>query len=312
MIKTTIIDILKLLRDNEKRNNQVFKANAYNKVIKQIESFQGEINTFDDLKDIKGMGKSISAKIKQIIETGGTSVTDNLNPLEKDKIKAFEELTSIMGIGPKKAKELIESNIYSIYDLKQNPHLLNCKQVMGLKYHEDFKKRIPRKEMKLHETFLKKHFDSLEERITFHITGSYRRKKNDSGDIDVLVTCFENFKECDFKAIIQGLKDIRYLVDDFGFGSKKYMGVCKLRSFSHRRIDVMFTTPEEYPFALLYFTGSQAFNISMRNKAIQQGYSLNEYGLYHNTTKQRANHDFHSEKDIFEFLQIDYVEPEHR
>jgi len=76
-----------------------------------------------------------------------------------------------------------------------------------------------------------------------------------------------------------------------------------------RRIDIMFTKPTEYPFAVLYFTGSGEFNQMMRKLANQIGFTINEYNIEHLDTGKEVDHVFKEEKDIFDFLDMGYVEP---
>ena len=71
----------------------------------------------------------------------------------------------------------------------------------------------------------------------------------------------------------------------------------------------MYTKPQEYPFAIMYFTGSSEFNQRMRSEVLEKGLSLNEYSLKDAKTKQPVKHIFHTEKDIFDYLQYEYVEP---
>ena len=71
----------------------------------------------------------------------------------------------------------------------------------------------------------------------------------------------------------------------------------------------MITKPEEYPFAILYFTGSKDFNTLMRQHALNKGLSMNEYSLKHSSDKSVVDHEFKEEKDIFDYLGMDYVEP---
>ena len=80
----------------------------------------------------------------------------------------------------------------------------------------------------------------------------------------------------------------------------------------NRRIDIMYTKPDEYPFAILYFTGSSEFNQRMRKEILDRGLSINEYSLKDNETKEKVKHVFHTEKDIFDYLGYEYVEPEMR
>ena len=101
-----------------------------------------------------------------------------------------------------------------------------------------------------------------------------------------------------------------YLVCTLAHGSKKFMGMGLLQGYkTNRRIDIMYTKPQEYPFAIMYFTGSSEFNQRMRSEVLEKGLSLNEYSLKDANTKQPVKHIFHTEKDIFDYLQYEYVEP---
>ena len=104
--------------------------------------------------------------------------------------------------------------------------------------------------------------------------------------------------------------------------------MCKLSDcLTFRRIDIMITKPVEYPFAILYFTGSKDFNTLMRQHALDKGYSMNEYSLKHVSDKSVVDkpvvdkpvvdkpvvdHTFKTEKDIFDFLEYSYVDPWNR
>ena len=89
------------------------------------------------------------------------------------------------------------------------------------------------------------------------------------------------------------------------------MGVSRLgKNRKARRIDIMYTPPEEYAFGILYFTGSDDFNKDMRKYALQMGYTLNEHRIMEINTKKEIT--IEKEKDIFKFLGIPYVKPENR
>ena len=81
---------------------------------------------------------------------------------------------------------------------------------------------------------------------------------------------------------------------------------------TNRRIDIMYTKPEEYPFAIFYFTGSSEFNQRVRKEILDRGMTINEYSLKDNETKKKVNHTFLKEKDIFDYLGYEYVRPEDR
>ena len=71
----------------------------------------------------------------------------------------------------------------------------------------------------------------------------------------------------------------------------------------------MYTRPEEYPFSVLYFTGSDDFNKRMRKLILEKGMTINEYSLRDSETKECVDHVFKTEKDIFEYIGMSYLEP---
>ena len=314
--KEALIQSLDMLRKQEVANKEPWKARAYMNVIRQLKDMNSPVYTYDDLKHIKGIGKGLKEKITEFIENGTIQQLADYNA--DGNIKAITELMKVHGIGTVKAKELVETHgVKDIEVLKQRKDLLNEVQKMGLKYYQDFEKRIPRKEMEKHEIYIKDIVKSIDHELIVTLTGSYRRKLADSGDIDVLITHPKDPNDYEeiFKKVIQAMKT-RYIVDIFAQGGKKCMAVSKLPRFrSFRRLDLLYTRKHEYPFALAYFTGSGDFNIRLRNIALAQGYSLSEYGLKYSKGPKKGefiDQVFETEREIFNFLGIDFVEPENR
>ena len=99
-----------------------------------------------------------------------------------------------------------------------------------------------------------------------------------------------------------------------------YPGTFDPVTFGH--LDIVETTRENYPFALLYFTGSGPFNVRMRKIALDKGYSINEYSMTYKKTKKIIESDeiqkkigkpnFITEQDIFKFLDMEYKLPTER
>lgn len=310
--KQLLIDALDKLYKQELIKKEVWKARAYSTVIKELKLLDKPVYTFDDLKDVKGIGKKIEDKIKELLETGKLEKLENY---DQDKsIEIINNFIRVHGIGPAKAKELYDRGVRTIDELECNIDLLNDVQRKGLKYYKDFELRIPRTEMNKHNDYILKTVKSVDNKLNAVIVGSYRRGLKTSGDIDVLITHEddpEDYEEL-FKNIVNRM-DGDYIVDTLALGNKKCMAVCKLKRHKiNRRLDILYTRKHEYPFALLYFTGSGKFNQSMRNYALTKGYSLSEYGLKEVVTNKFVDYKFTSEKDIFKFLDLDYVEPENR
>lgn len=317
--KPLILKELGLMLQDRKANKEVWKARAYQKAIKGVEQFHGPIHDMADIDGIEGIGKtgSIREHIQEIFRKG--FVEEIHAKYDPAKLQAQQELEKVAGIGPSKAKELVfEHNVMSISELKKRPDLLHDKQLIGLKHVEDFEKRIPRKEIDGHVAFLDPIIRSIHPNMLFQITGSYRRRQPNSGDIDLLVSCDDTSVSGAeiLDALVSRLQQEGYLYETLAKGDKKYMGVCKLRRHkTFRRFDIMFTSREMYPFALLYFTGSGDFNVHMRRIALQKGYSLSEYGIKpSHSPKADFIRDtlFREEEHIFCFLDIPYIAPEER
>ena len=307
--KDRILKIFYALANHEKNNGEGFKANAYYKSINGIKQFQDDTDiTVDNLKSIKGLGDKLLGKVQEIMDTNTCHAYDNI----KDIVDPRTLFMGIHGIGPVKAAKLVKDGFKTIEDLRNCSDLdkyLNDVQIKSLPYFEDLQKRIPREEIMNHEKYLKQIieiYDIPPGSIKFCISGSYRRGKEDSGDIDILFSCKDKKKYTKF---IDALYKSKYLVEDLAKGPKKYNGICRYGKQPCRRIDIMYTRPEEYPFAVMYFTGSKEFNVKMRADLLERGLSLNEYSLKDNETKKPVNHKFVTEEDIFEYIGMEYVSP---
>lgn len=303
-----LASILEELSIGEQSLGKVFQAKAYKNAAEAI-LLAPNINDINEIKSIKGIGTKIFQKLKTYIETGTFPL---LEQLRNNPILNF---TKIYGIGHKKAKELVEKhNITTIEELRENTDLLNSKQRIGLEYLEDINTRIPRTEIAKHEEYIRSIMPSG---LIMEVVGSYRRGAKTSGDIDIIFS-HENTKTGSalFKTLIERLEETDYITHMLAKGSKKSMFLAKLENYDiHRRIDFLFTPFDEYPFAILYFTGSKYFNIHMRRHALDMGYSINEQRMKDMKTKKNVDvneANIKTEKDIFKFLRLKYIQPSKR
>lgn len=316
------IDMLGQLETILSKQGEPFKSRAYHNAQETIMIIAEDLtaeNYKTLLKGKPGIGSTIIEKLQEFVETG------TLRLLEREKNNPLNILTDVYGIGPKKAKDLITAGIVTIPLLREKQsEVLNDIQRVGLKYYEDILERIPRSEFDEFSTIFQRVFQEIvkgkaeSEKNAFEIVGSYRRGALQSGDIDVIITgkTGDNFKK-----FIDQLKETGIILEILSRGSSKCLVIGKLSGSSKkaRRIDFLFTTPEEYPFSLLYFTGSKIFNTVMRGHALTMGYSLNEHGL-HKMNKvekksvkgEKISHVFLDEESIFDFLNMEYRSPEQR
>ena len=307
--RDSIINIFNELFNYEKVNGNVFKANAYQKAIKGLRGIKADNELTEmNLLSIDGIGDSLYKKIDDIIKNGTCDLYEKIKG--SDDIKAMELFTGIYAIGSKKAGKLIEMGYRTIDDLrniKNKSEVFTKSQLLGIKYYEDIKERIPRNEVQKHEKILKDMLFKVDKNAELTIAGSYRRNKDSSGDIDVLLKA-DN--EETFQTFIKRLKKMAYLIDDLVKGKKKYNGISKVgHDGIGRRIDIMYTKPSEYPFAILYFTGSGDFNKMMRKLVHNKNLKINEYCLTDIISGEPIDHVFKEEKDIFDYLEMGYVEP---
>ncbi len=304
------IDIMEQLANIMLKQGEPFRARAYQKAQETIMAYPTDILSPNDLKGKPGIGATIMEKLEEYVKTG------TLRVLEREKTNPVNILADVYGIGPKKAKELVDKGITTIEKLRENQQLLNDIQKVGLTYYEDVLKRIPRSEIEQYEEIFDNNFKKVSNtpKSRFEIVGSYRRGAQSSGDIDVIITS-ENPKV--FVNFIDELIKQKIILEILSRGPTKCLVIAKIPSSdSARRVDFLYTSLDEFPFAILYFTGSKIFNTVMRHQALQMGLTMNEHGLYtlHEGKKKGAKVEwsFRDEKDIFDYLNMEYKTPVER
>ena len=330
-----LIDQIKIQIDNapstaEYQKNH-FRLKQIMAGLEIIRKYPQVIKSGSELKDIKGIGKGIINRIDQILSKGHLDEI-KINKKEITMAKYIEELQEIHGIGHKTAYDfVIKYGIKSIAELKKayndgSVELSNT-IITGLKYHDLYKKNIPRNEMDKINNYLQQKAKLVDKHFAITICGSYRRLKPTSNDVDVLVyhpqiktklQLSEQLNNNYLFKFIEILKKDKFLLDDLTDKDYeiKYMGYCQFKENSKkydiRRIDIRYIPYDSLSSALQYFTGSGAFNKRIRALAEQLGYLLNEYGLYKLNGDKKTRIKITSEKDIFDKLGMEYLLPEQR
>ena len=304
------ISALGELENFMQKKGDFMRARAYQKAQEAIMAYPNEIQNVNEIAKLKGVGKTIMAKLEEFKKTG------KIQALEKEKADPIHVFTNIYGVGPKKAKQLLNDGITTLDQLKKKQDdVLTETQKMGLKYYDDLEKRIPRSEIDSYQTIFNEVFNNLKfENSKMEIVGSYRRGNKNSGDIDVIITDSKNDKSI-LKKFVDALWQEDIIIYKLTDGSTKILVITKLPNKPARRVDFLYSPPSEFAFAILYFTGSKAFNVMMRHRALEKGYSLNEHGFYKMTDGKKGkklDKEFNTEKDIFDFLDMKFKEPTER
>ena len=325
---TTLLDYIKKINkiETDPKTKQINKFRIRNlehslNVISNLD-YNLTLNNIKDL-NVPGIGKGTINRIIEVLNNNHLSELDDLREQASNKkIDIINELNDIINIGDKKAIELIKKfKIKSINDLKHKVDNgiieVNDKIKMGLKYYGKYKTHIPRDEIDDMYLYINKLLDNYDKSFLFFICGSYRRGNSTSNDIDILLLHTDLLVQKDVNVttylldVVNLLKKNNFIVDDLtDEGGTKYMGFCRLSKTHYiRRIDIRMIGLESFIPAIVYFTGSYDLNRRMRKLAKENGYKLNEYGLYDEKNKPIL---LNTEQQLFEQLGMDYLEPKER
>jgi DNA polymerase (family X) len=271
-----------------------------------IRNHDRDVSDPANLTGIKGVGPSTITFAKEILETGTCSRLEELRVLFE--IPDLSQLQRIPGVGPVKAKSIWKE--YGITTLQELRSLVDAekfvevKVITGLEFVERSNEYTPRpwaeaagwEMIELLKPF------AFENKISFG--GSIRRKADKVRDIDIIIAC-----TCDPSVIYEAIQAAGKFAVQYG-GSQKIRVEYTLFDGKVIGGDVLMTSPEEWPCALNYLTGSKVFNPALRAIAQSKGFTLNEHRLLHLATGNAA--PIKEEYEIFQFLGIPYVPAECR
>jgi DNA polymerase/3'-5' exonuclease PolX len=316
--------IYKNYAKSEKTTRENFyKLAALKKTILIIAKLKKKLLNGEELEDIKGIGPKTIGRINEIIKTG------ELSEIGKEEI-VKSELSDIYGIGPVKASYYYDK--YKITKLDdfvskiKNGEINITKQIeLGLKYRNKLVNKIPRVLIARLENWVQKRLYSTDKNFVSVICGSYRREKDFSSDIDILITHKELNDINKSKVYLEkAVKSLNFLVDNLTENySSHYQGFAsfsKITDFpkidfnfnSVIRVDIIIVPTESFFSALLHFTGSGEFNQKLRIHAKNLDMKLSEYGLFKYTNKKYIPIKIESEEDIFKNLLLKYLPPNKR
>jgi DNA polymerase (family X) len=324
MDKATIADVLeKIATLLELKDENPFKIRAYVNAARSLETWGGNIADLGNeevLEKIPGIGKAIAAKIKELVETGSLKFFDELRAEFPADIL---ELFSLPGLGAKKIKALHEKlQVSSIAQLHEACVAGRVAELPGFgkttqeklcraiderqKYAGSFSLGKIAAEAEQLQNDLRAHPDALH----VCIAGSYRRRKEIVRDLDFIVAT---------KAPAQvSAMFVQHPLAESVIAHGQTKSSVRLRSGI--QCDLRVVTTAEYPFALNYFTGSKEHNVVVRSRALQRGWTLNEYRLGEAPIDPAAKQKRKSQKipvireeaDLYRALDLDYIPPELR
>ncbi len=290
-----------------------FRSRAYGLAATRISALTEDlrkIRSRGELEAIPGVGKSIAADIEDFLDTGSSKRLEELRESLPPGVRVLMELE---GIGPKNAMRLNqELGISSVEELEKAAKEGRLRELRGfgekkeqniLQSIEDYRNRQSRfllgSVLPVVEDMVKWMKDSPSV-LKAEVAGSYRRRKETVGDLDLLVSSRE-----------PGAASERFITMPpvarvVSQGSTRSTVVLEGRL----QVDCRVVPPESYGAALQYFTGSKDHNVKLRAIGVKAGYKLNEYGLF-----KRGSDDVvasETEEEIYKALGMPLIPPELR
>ncbi len=304
------VDLLKL----EEGSAQAFRVRAYERAVAAVAELTRDVAgmTAGELKAVDGIGASTAKKIREYVETGAIA---DVETLREKYPRPLVELMQIPGVGPKTVVQLRrELGVENLDDLKQAIAEERLRDLAGLGVRTEEKIARAIERLGLH---------SKERRIPIiralpvaadivaalsqlpavrrvEYCGSLRRFRETIGDIDVVVASGDPAPVMD---AFVGLPRIREVL---GRGDTK----ASVLTDDDLQVDLRTVAPGEYGAAILYFTGSKAHNIELRQRAIERGWILNEYALADADSGEIVAS--RTEKAIYDALGLGFIPPELR
>ncbi len=318
MDKDQIIEALETIAHLlEIKGENAFKVRAYINAVRVLETAPLSAQDFSDpekLESLEGIGKAIAEKVATLASTGKLPLLDELKAGFPPEILT---LFTLQGLGAKKVKALYEKlGVGSIPDLEA---ACNDGRVAGLagfgqKSAANFLKSIAQRAAgeglfrigsiaPMAEEFLAE-VKEVPGVLDAKIAGSYRRRKEIVRDLDFLVSTREPQPVSEFFTTHHLVTDV------LAHGATKSSVLWQ----NGMQCDLRAVSPEEFPFALNYFTGSKEHNVRMRGLCLDRGWSLNEYRFSRAEDRPllKPIPEVREEEDIYRALDLQYVEPELR
>ena len=321
---TTNRDVLAMLGELitlttlEEESPQSFKVRAYENAKLGIEGFGNDVTTLkiSELTKIKGVGKATASKIRELVDGGSV---EKIEKLRTKYPPEFVEMSRIPGIGPKTLKLVrSELGVENVDALKEAIAAERLRTLPGLGETSEAKiaksierlgltgkdRRTPIADALPLADRLVADLAEVDGVVDVAYCGSLRRMSETIGDIDITVAAI------DPAAVMDAVLNHGELADIVVSGETK-------TSFLTReglQIDVRVVAPEQFGAATLYFTGSKAHNIALRQRAIDRKMLLNEYGLFDSSDEELESGDRPiiarvTERDIYEALDLEFIPP---
>lgn len=303
-VLTKVADLLEIQGANQ------FRVRAYRNAARMVSGMSRNVSEMSvgKLSELSGIGRDLAGKIREIADTGTLS---QLEEIEHQLPAGLGKLMKIPGLGPKRVKAIYQH--LDVRDLKALQQAAENKKIRELegfgqkteqRILEELEKEKERPDrLKLFEAEqraapLVDYIKASKKIKEITVAGSFRRRKETVGDLDILVTCK---KGADVMDRFIGYEDVQKVIS-----KGKTRSTVVLRSGLH--VDLRVVPQVCYGAALHYFTGSKAHNIAIRKIGVQKKLKINEYGIFKGKDRIAGK----TEKEVYDQVGLSFIEPELR
>lgn len=321
------IEILEQMGKYYDQMQDHWRTNAYRQAVTTLRKQDIKISTSEQAAALPRIGPRIADKIEEIV------LTDRLRRLDSTRNDPTDQVLrlflGIYGVGLAQANKWIQAGHRTLDDIVAKAKLTESQKI-GIQHYDDFAQRIPRAEVEAHGEIVEKALKKLDPALQMMIMGSFRRGAKDSGDVDIIITkpgaSVTEIRQVVFGTLVPSLTESGFLkcklaASFLGDDGTKWHGVsCLPTTTTWRRLDLLLVPENEMGAALIYFTGNDIFNRSIRLLASKKGMRLNQRGLYKDVVRGKNREKLNegtlvegrSEKKIFEILGVPWREPTER
>ncbi|KAI7876225.1 hypothetical protein K492DRAFT_210491 [Lichtheimia hyalospora FSU 10163] len=279
-----IVALFEFLEHARELQGDMINARSYRIAASVIKAYPRKIKSAAQVQRLNGIGKKTGRIIADYLRDGKV---EDIDTLKNDKnFQVLETFYHIHGVGAATAREWLAKGYRSLNDVREKEHDQLCRDIrMGLKYYEDFRKKIPRAKVELIANTVNDILETDFPGSIMTICGSYRRGKLESGDVDLVITHHDQaISGSMLVKLLEILKEKEYVVDILSMGSdcqsrepdmphtKPDQAHCVWRHKDDtvfRRVDLVVVPYDDYPISLLNWTGSSHFERSVRLYAKQ-------------------------------------------
>ncbi|MGV9278302.1 DNA polymerase/3'-5' exonuclease PolX [Streptomyces griseosporeus] len=286
-----------------------YRARVYEKAARSVGGYHADVSTLDakGLQEIPNVGKSIAEKITEYVRTGSVFAVEEL----RARIPAgVRRLTAIPTLGPKKASVLYEElGIASVEELADAIHAERLRDLKGFgpKTEENILHGIALLRSAGDRVLLDAALDLAEDVVArlsavpgcrrCAYAGSLRRVRETIGDLDVLAAADDS------APLMRAFTELPYVTELIAHGTTK----TSVRTTKGLAVDLRVVPPDSWGAALVYFTGSKAHNIRIRERAVHHKLKLSEYGLFDTETGEKIVSA--TEEEVYDRLGLPWIPP---